>query len=130
MVHAKLFCNAKNGLTLSGMLRLHLTDLKRCRRALNDTEKKGYIGAVKCLQSQPAHNTSRPKSWTRFDEFQAHHIEIAINIHYVVSFLSDTLLRLVSDLYVKGEFLPWHRHLVKAYETALRDECGYKGAQP
>ena len=54
------------------------------RRALSDEEKKSYIDAVKCLQTQPALNTSQPTSWTRFDEFQAHHIGIATQIHYVV----------------------------------------------
>ena len=61
------------------------------RRALSDEEKKSYIDAVKCLQTQPARNTSRPASWTRFDEFQAHHIEIATQIHYVVSTSSKCL---------------------------------------
>ncbi|KAF4460621.1 hypothetical protein FALBO_12592, partial [Fusarium albosuccineum] len=30
----------------------------------------------------------------------------------------------------KGWLLPWHRYFVWQYETALRDECGYKGSQP
>lgn len=60
-------------------------NIQLLRRALTDDEKQSYIDAVKCLQTQPAHNTSRPASWTRFDEFQAHHIDIAIQVHYVVS---------------------------------------------
>jgi len=59
------------------------------RRALSDEEKKSYIDAVKCLQTQPSRNTSQPASWTRFDEFQAHHIDIATQIHYVVSTYYD-----------------------------------------
>jgi len=62
---------------------LSLTDV--LRRTLTDIEKKSYIDAVRCLQSQPARNTSRPASYTRFDEFQAHHLEIAYDIHFVVS---------------------------------------------
>lgn len=27
-------------------------------------------------------------------------------------------------------FLSWHRYYMWSYETALREECGYKGAQP
>jgi len=81
-------------------------------RALTDDEKKCYIDAVKCLQSRPAHNTSRPESWTRFDEFQATHIESALGVHYL------------------GQFLPWHRLFLRSYEHALRKECGYQGAQP
>ena len=26
--------------------------------------------------------------------------------------------------------MPWHRYFLHAFEKALRDECGYKGAQP
>jgi len=55
------------------------------RRALSNDEKKDYIDAVKCLQSRPALNTSLPASWTRFDEFQAYHIKLAYQIHFVVS---------------------------------------------
>lgn len=30
----------------------------------------------------------------------------------------------------QGQFLPWHRALGFLYETALREECGYKGPFP
>src|SRR6266545_3137823 len=45
---------------------------------------------------------------------------------------SRRTFKLPADLiYIcKGQFLPWHRHFMKAYENALRNECGYKGAQP
>ena len=33
-------------------------------------------------------------------------------------------------LEIKGSFLTWHRYFTWAYEQALRNECGYKGAQP
>lgn len=29
-----------------------------------------------------------------------------------------------------GQFLPWHRAYVKAFETALQEKCGYTGTQP
>ncbi|KAI9641112.1 hypothetical protein NHQ30_010542 [Ciborinia camelliae] len=29
-----------------------------------------------------------------------------------------------------GQFLPYHRYFVASYEKALREECGYRGAQP
>jgi len=34
--------------------------------------------------------------------------------------------------HLHGEFglLPTHKHFILAYETALRDECGYKGYHP
>lgn len=31
---------------------------------------------------------------------------------------------------LQGNFLAWHRYYIYAYETALREECGYKGYQP
>ncbi|PBP21500.1 hypothetical protein BUE80_DR007716 [Diplocarpon rosae] len=33
-------------------------------------------------------------------------------------------------IHYTGNFLAWHRYFVWAYETALRDECGYDGYQP
>jgi tyrosinase len=100
------------------------------RRALTDEEKKSYTDAVRCLQTQPARNTSQPASWTRFDEFQAHHIQIATQVHYVVSTTYFSSFRGVFSSMRQGEFLPWHRQYVKVYETALREDCGYDGAQP
>lgn len=55
------------------------------RRDLSDEEKKDYIDAVKCLQSRPAQNPAIPVARTRFDEFHAQHIQIAEQVHYVVS---------------------------------------------
>lgn len=112
--------NLINSATLAAPLDSDVASHRGCKqilerkewRALTDEEKKSYLDAVQCLQTKPAHNTSRPASWTRFDEFQAHHIEIAAEVHYV------------------GEFLPWHRQFVKLYETALREECGFDGSQP
>ncbi|KAF8802803.1 Di-copper centre-containing protein [Phlegmacium glaucopus] len=81
-------------------------------RTLKDSEKADYITAVKCLQSRPAQKPLIKAARTRFDEFQALHIYLADNIHIV------------------GQFLPWHRRFLHIYEGVLRNECGYKGAQP
>lgn len=43
--------------------------------------------------------------------------------------LTDWFVRTMSIHYT-GNFLPWHRWYVAAYETALREECQYAGAQP
>jgi hypothetical protein len=56
------------------------------RRTLNDIEKADYISAVKCLQSRPAFEPpaiSAIKS--RFDDFQASHIQLADKVHVTVS---------------------------------------------
>lgn len=34
------------------------------------------------------------------------------------------------DVHFVGHFLPWHRLFVATYESMLRNECGYSGAQP
>jgi tyrosinase len=49
---------------------------------------------------------------TRYEDFVAVHINQTGTIHGT------------------GNFLSWHRYYVWAYEKALREECGYKGAQP
>ncbi|TFK33798.1 hypothetical protein BDQ12DRAFT_637106 [Crucibulum laeve] len=74
-------------------------------------KKSDYIEAVKCLQSKPA-TTSFQGVRTRFDDFQALHINLAEVIHAV------------------GQFLGWHRQFLFVYEKALREECGYQGTQP
>ncbi|KAG9253025.1 uncharacterized protein F5Z01DRAFT_658993 [Emericellopsis atlantica] len=58
----------------------------------------------------PANVASGAKS--RYDDFVATHIQQTGSIHNTANFLT------------------WHRYYTWAYETALRDECGYKGFQP
>ncbi|KAF4568167.1 hypothetical protein EYR40_010436 [Pleurotus pulmonarius] len=80
-------------------------------RTLSAQDKARYIGAVKCLQALPA-RTNFTGVRTRFDDFQALHVSLVLEIHLV------------------GQFLPWHRRMLHVYEKALREECGYTGAQP
>ncbi|KAK4454570.1 tyrosinase [Podospora aff. communis PSN243] len=42
----------------------------------------------------------------------------------------DYLKAQTMDMHFTGHFLPWHRYYTAVYERMLRDECGYKGAQP
>ncbi|KAF8196033.1 tyrosinase [Pholiota molesta] len=81
-------------------------------RTLTDSQKSDYIRAILCLQSLPAQEPVLPEAKTRFDEFQAYHLENADFVHRV------------------GQFLGWHRHFLQQYESALRNECGYKGYTP
>lgn len=56
------------------------------RRTLNDTEKADYISAVRCLQSRPAFEPRTISAiQTRFDDFQALHIQLADRVHLTVS---------------------------------------------
>ncbi|KAG5930873.1 hypothetical protein E4U60_006720 [Claviceps pazoutovae] len=76
--------------------------------------RREYIDAVKCLHELPSKIDPKlaPGARSRYDDFEATHIRLAAKIHGT------------------GLFLPWHRHFVYLYETALRDECGYTGYQP
>lgn len=53
-----------------------------------------------------------PGARTRFDELQAIHQLQAYATHFV------------------GAFLPFHRLMMHAHESALRTECNYTGYQP
>ncbi|KAI0528040.1 hypothetical protein F5B22DRAFT_632546 [Xylaria bambusicola] len=88
--------------------------VRRDWKHFSSTEKKQYITAVKCLQAKPsiADPTFAPGARSRYDDFVAVHINQTLSIHGT------------------GNFLTWHRYFTWAYETALRDECGYKGNQP
>ncbi|KAF8463421.1 hypothetical protein BDZ91DRAFT_682722 [Kalaharituber pfeilii] len=90
-------------------------------RRLSKQEKKSYIDAVKCLQRLPSKSDSLliPGARTRYDDFHAVHIT-----H------SHGLIEGTGGIHLVGHFLPWHRYFMIAYEKALREECGYKGAQP
>ncbi|CAH0043243.1 unnamed protein product [Clonostachys rhizophaga] len=97
-----------NGCSLSN------ASVRRDWKYLSSNEKKDYINAVLCLTKQPskADPAFAPGARTRYDDFVAVHINQTLSIHGT------------------GNFLTWHRYFTWAYETALRNECGYKGAQP
>ncbi|VUC36769.1 unnamed protein product [Clonostachys rosea] len=88
--------------------------VRRDWKYLSSNERKDYINAVLCLTKKPskADPAFAPGARTRYDDFVAVHINQTLSIHGT------------------GNFLTWHRYFTWAYETALRDECGYKGAQP
>ena len=77
-------------------------------------ERVAYSDAVVCLQNSPSKldNTEYPGAKNRYADFVATQINYTFIIH------------------LDAIFLPWHRGYVWLYESALRDECGYKGAQP
>ncbi|KAJ7698575.1 tyrosinase [Mycena rosella] len=80
-------------------------------RDLTKGQKDQYISAVKCLQALPATGLVKAAR-TRFDDFQAAHINLTDEIHLV------------------GQFLPWHRRFLNVFEETLRSECAFKGAIP
>ncbi|KAL4967877.1 tyrosinase family protein [Aspergillus stella-maris] len=82
--------------------------------ALTVDEQQGYIDALWCLRGKPSVLSSEqyPGVKDRVDDFVATHINYTMVIHR------------------NGVLLPWHRHYVYLWETALREECGYKGTVP
>ncbi|KZL77858.1 FAD binding domain-containing protein [Colletotrichum tofieldiae] len=87
---------------------------RRDWESFSSEEKKDYIGAVQCMLTSPSKSDPEfaPGARNRYDDFVAVHINQTTKIHGT------------------GNFLTWHRYFVWAYEEALRNECGYKGAQP
>ncbi|KAL8786803.1 MAG: hypothetical protein Q9195_008061 [Heterodermia aff. obscurata] len=81
---------------------------------LPTAEKHSYINAVQCLKRLPPKSLPSlvPGARSRFDDFQAVHINDTFIIHF------------------NGRFLPWHRYFTWAYEQTLRNECNYTGYQP
>ena len=64
----------------------HFDLLTLCgRRKLNNTERANYIKAVKCLQARPPLYQNIAAVRTRFDEFQALHIDVADRVHTTVN---------------------------------------------
>lgn len=81
---------------------------------MSDEEKLDYIQAVSCMMSKPSITPAEvvPGARSRYDDFVATHVNQTLTIHST------------------GNFLAWHRYFVYAWESALRDECGYSGYQP
>lgn len=83
------------------------------RENMSTAMRRNYVEAVQCLFTSKSKLTEF--GWptkTRYDDFVGVHINMTVTIHNT------------------GNFLSYHRNLVHAYETALRDECGYTGYAP
>ncbi len=103
--------NGEHGKTaLMGSLRQHLNKATRYRHTLSADEKHAYIDAELCVMGTPA-KTNLPGAKTRFDELVSSHQIQALLVHST------------------GVFLPFHRYLLHAHHTFLRD-CGYTGVIP
>lgn len=42
----------------------------------------------------------------------------------------STHVNYTTAIHANALLLPWHRHFTYLWETALREECGYKGYVP
>ncbi|KAI4859963.1 Di-copper centre-containing protein [Hypoxylon rubiginosum] len=81
---------------------------------IDDATRLDYIRAVHCLAAKPPKTDRSLASGivNRLDDFTYIHINQTNIIHQ------------------SGYLLPWHRLFLWQIETALRDECGYKGYLP
>jgi tyrosinase len=85
---------------------------------METADQQAYLSAVNCLLTtesklkQAGEAANMTGLQTRYDDFVYTHQVMTPTVHFV------------------AQFLPWHRLFVWAYETALRDECGYTGTQP
>jgi tyrosinase len=91
-----------------------IAGLIRTRNLMSAKERKAYISAVQCMIAAPSKSdpVAVPGARTRYDDFVGQHINQTLSIHGT------------------GNFLSWHRYFVHGYEKALKEECGFKGAQP
>ncbi|KAJ4397356.1 hypothetical protein N0V93_001581 [Gnomoniopsis smithogilvyi] len=82
-------------------------------RNLSQTAQLDYITAIKCMISKPAQTSDiHQGAKSRFDDFQALHIDQTDYIHWC------------------GQFLPWHRYFLSIWQDSLTQECGYTGSIP
>ncbi|KAI4948928.1 hypothetical protein J4E91_005390 [Alternaria rosae] len=105
----------KNGtLEKRGSCSIFNASVRKDWAIMSAKERKAYISAVQCMFDAPSQSDPAlvPGAKTRYDDFVAQHINQTLAIHGT------------------GNFLSWHRYFVHGYETALREECGYKGYQP
>ncbi|PVH96843.1 Di-copper centre-containing protein [Periconia macrospinosa] len=81
---------------------------------IDDETRLDYIRAVKCLAAKPARTDKNlaPGAVNRLDDFTYIHINQTNIIHN------------------SGYLLPWHRIFLNQFETAMREECGYKSWLP
>jgi tyrosinase len=85
-----------NGINLSRLCCPTQLNTKLDRRDMMVEDRINYISAVKCLQATPS-SATRQGVKTRFDEFQASHIDLTNRIHGVVCIsLSQLFLPLLS----------------------------------
>jgi len=103
----------------------HKPSVRREWNTLSETEQAAWISAVKCFGALPRDGSLTPSvdptishippvntSATLYDDFVYVHMDLNVKIHFT------------------GFFLPWHRAYVHAFETVLKDKCGYHGTQP
>ncbi|PGH15885.1 hypothetical protein AJ80_05417 [Polytolypa hystricis UAMH7299] len=119
LLHLSVFASAgtiagRNGAKNSRQAACTNPIIRKEWRTLTQEEQLDYLSAVKCFLEKPGLTPASvaPGAVSRYEDLVVTHIQQTMDIHFV------------------GHFLPWHRWFTAVYEKGLREECGYKGAQP
>nr|GAT58376.1 di-copper centre-containing protein [Mycena chlorophos] len=89
-------------------------------RSLTKTEQKNWINAVTCLAKKPHRPSLAPT------------VPIAESLIPPINPNSSAYddWAYVHMIRFTGLFFPWHRWLLSAFETDLKENCGFQGTQP
>ncbi|KAJ0118780.1 hypothetical protein J7T55_013034 [Diaporthe amygdali] len=90
--------------------------IRREWRTLSAEEKAAYIQAQQCLIKLPAQSGLQAVT-SRFSDLQGSHRSYTDTIYGDI-------------IHYVGQFLPWHRMMMHAFETLMRNECNYTGTMP
>ncbi|KAE8374837.1 hypothetical protein BDV26DRAFT_295598 [Aspergillus bertholletiae] len=101
----------------TGTCRPEHAQIRKEWRELTQQERQEFTNAVQCLQSIPTTLSADlrqiyPGVHTRYDEFQATHINLTKVIH------------------LTADFLAWHRYFIHTFEQDLQSKCQYTGSLP
>ncbi|KAI9104961.1 hypothetical protein DFS34DRAFT_575786, partial [Phlyctochytrium arcticum] len=80
-------------------------------RQLTEAQRQEYITSVQCLKATPS-KTKMTGAQSHYDDFVLNHVVI------------------LKDAHLSPIFLPYHRGLMSAYESALRETCNYRAPLP
>ncbi|QRV95097.1 tyrosinase [Ceratobasidium sp. AG-Ba] len=96
--------------------------VRREWRDLEDSEKKAFLDAVKCLSYMPHGDLVLTNATpgipaydirsSKYDDFVYTHMDTNVKDHFTAL------------------FLPWHRWYLLHFEKTLRDQCSFEGALP
>src|SRR4051812_15701423 len=84
------------------------------RGDMTNEQRTDFINATLCLMNAPpkAPKDQFPGVRSRYHDFMAYHLTNAGSLHSTIG------------------LFPAHKYFILALETALRNECGYKGYHP
>ena len=99
--------------------------IRREWRSLTFRERTEFIQGVNCL-------STKPSSWglngTLYDDYALLHGRIGSWCWWIL--LRRFFCWIIIIGHRSASFFPWHRYTLHIWETALRDQCGFRGQLP